>query len=177
MVDHIAMAWSEDLRVRLEGLEPANTTGYKVDVRIARPGLVYQDDHVAVHAFPVPHGSWQASYGYRFVSRDGTVIVISGDTGPTDLIAQQCNGCDVLVHEVYSAERFVTRPPEWQRYHSSFHTSTTELARIATAARPKLLVLYHQLFWGTTDEALEQEVRAAGYAGAVVSARDLGVYQ
>ena len=104
------------------------------------------------------------------------VIVISGDTGPTNATADQCNGCDILVHEVYSAERFATRPPEWQRYHRSFHVSTVGVAQIANRARPKLLVLYHQLFWGTTDAALEAEVRAAGYAGRVVSAKDLDVY-
>jgi ribonuclease BN (tRNA processing enzyme) len=175
MTNHIAMAWSEDLKVRLDGLEPANATGYKVESREVSPGLVYQDEFVAVHAFQVPHGSWPSSYGYRFVTRD-KVIVISGDTGPTDVTAEQCNGCDVLVHEVYSAERFVTRPLEWQRYHSRFHVSTVELAQIAKMARPKLLVLYHQLFWGTTDSALVAEVRAAGFTGHVVSAKDLDAY-
>lgn len=175
MTEHISAAWSEDLAIRLDGLEPANTTGYRVDAREVQPGEVYRDSLVTVYAFRVPHGSWPASYGYRFVTRD-KVIVISGDTGPTDVTARECNGCDVLVHEVYSAERFVTRPPEWQRYHSSFHVSTTEVAQIATRARPKLLVLYHQLYWGTTDAALEDEVRAAGYAGRVVSAKDLDVY-
>jgi ribonuclease BN (tRNA processing enzyme) len=175
MTSHISAAWSEDLTVRLDGLEPANTTGYRVDAREVVPGVVYQDELVTVHAFRVPHGSWPHSYGYRFVTRD-KVIVISGDTGPTDVTAEQCRGCDVLVHEVYSTERFVTRPPEWQRYHSGFHVSTVEVARIAHLARPRLLVLYHQLYWGTTDAALEAEVRAAGYQGRVVSARDLGEY-
>lgn len=176
MTQHISQAWSEDLKVRLDGLEPANTTGYRVDARDVHPGEVYRDSLVTVHAFSVPHGSWPASHGYRFVTRD-KVIVISGDTGPTMVTAEQCNGCDILVHEVYSAERFVTRPPEWQRYHRSFHVSTVELARIASIAKPKLLVMYHQLFWGTTDAALEAEVRAAGYTGRVVSARDLGEYR
>jgi hypothetical protein len=36
--------------------------------------------------------------------------------------------------------------------------------------------LYHQLFWGTDDDRLLREIRAAGYTGAVVSAKDLGVY-
>jgi ribonuclease BN (tRNA processing enzyme) len=175
MTEHISAAWAEDLRIRLDGLEPANTTGYRVDAREVRPGEVYRDSLVTVYAFSVPHGSWPASYGYRFVTRD-KVIVISGDTGPTQVTADQCNGCDVLVHEVYSAERFVTRPPEWQRYHSRFHVSTVEVAQIASRGRPKLLVLYHQLYWGTTDEALEAEVRAAGYSGRVVSAKDLDVF-
>ena len=77
---------------------------------------------------------------------------------------------------MYSADRFATRPPEWQRYHADAHTSTTELAVLAARAKPRLLVLYHQLMWGTTDEALVREVRR-GYDGAVVSGRDLEVYR
>jgi ribonuclease BN (tRNA processing enzyme) len=81
-----------------------------------------------------------------------------------------------MLHEVYSAEKFKLRPPEWQRYHKVFHTSTVELAAIAAKARPGLLVMYHQLFWGATDDDLVKEVRAAGYAGAVQSGQDLRVY-
>jgi ribonuclease BN (tRNA processing enzyme) len=65
--------------------------------------------------------------------------------------------------------------PEWKRYHSNFHTSTRQLADLAQKAKPGLLVLYHQLFWGTSEEALLKEVRE-NYTGKVVSGRDLDVY-
>lgn len=175
MVDHILAAYSADIRNRIDGLEPANTTGHRVNVHEVVPGIVYRDSNVVVRAFAVPHGDWEQAFGYRFESRDRT-IVISGDTRASDSVVAACNGCDLLLHEVYSAERFLTRPPEWQRYHARAHTSAVELAAIARRARPKLLVLYHQLYWGTTDEALLAELRAAGYTGAAVSARDLGIY-
>ncbi len=81
----------------------------------------------------------------------------------------------MLVHEVYSQAGFDTRPPVWQRYHASFHTSTLELADIAREVRPDLLVLTHQLYWGASDEELLREVRSR-YDGRVVSGRDLDVY-
>jgi ribonuclease BN (tRNA processing enzyme) len=127
-----------------------------------------------VKAFAVPHANWKHAFGYRFEARD-RVVVLSGDTRASDAVVRACDGCDVLVHEVYSAERWKSRPPEWQRYHRDAHTSTAELAAIATRARPKLLVLYHQLFWGATDDDLVREIRN-GYSGAVVSARDLDVF-
>ena len=139
---------------------------------VARP--VYKDANVTVKAFAVKHGSWKQAFGYRFETADRT-IVISGDCRPSASVAANCNGCDVLIHEVYSTAGFAKRQPEWQKYHSSFHTSSRELAQIATKARPRLLVLYHQLFWGTTEEDLLSEVRE-GYAGKVVTARDLDVY-
>ena len=175
MVDHLLAAYAADIRNRVDGLEPANETGYQVNVHEIAPGVVFDDGNVRVTAFAVPHGDWEVAFGYRFDSADRS-IVISGDTRASDAVVTACNGCDLLLHEVYSADRFKTRPPEWQRYHARAHTSTDELALLATRARPRQLVLYHQLYWGTDDAGLVAEVGRAGYARGVVSARDLGVY-
>jgi ribonuclease BN (tRNA processing enzyme) len=174
MTVHTLRAYSEDIAIRLRGGEPSNKTGYQVIANEIKPGVVYKDENVTVKAFLVNHGSWSEAYGFRFETPDRT-IVISGDCGPSSAIIQNCNGCDVLIHEVYSQSGFATRPPEWQKYHSRYHTSSRELAELASKAKPGLLVLYHQLFWGTSEDDLLKEVRA-GYSGKVVSGRDLDVY-
>lgn len=177
MAAHIEEAWREDIHMRLFGLEPrdANADAYRALVTETTGGVVYEDDNVRVTAIPVLHGSWPHPLGYRF-DADGRSIVISGDARPSESLVEACGGCDVLVHEVYSAEAFQRRPPEWQAYHADSHTSTVELAELAGRARPGLLVLYHQLYWGATDEDLVREIREAGYTGRVVSAADLDVY-
>lgn len=175
MVEHRLAAFSADIRNRIDGLEPANETGWRVNVHEITPGMVFDDGNIRVRAFAVPHGDWEVAFGYRFESADRS-IVISGDTRASDAVVEACNGCDILAHEVLSAERLVARPPEWQRYHKNAHTSTRELAVLATRARPGQLVLYHQLFWGTDDAGLVREIRAAGYTGALDSARDLAIY-
>lgn len=174
MTEHLLKAYAEDIRIRLDGLEPANSEGYKLQAFEVEPGWIYQDGNVRVKAFPVRHGSWPYAYGYRFETSD-RVIVVSGDTAPSPSVAENCNGCDVLVHEVYSLAGFRTRPPEWQKYHSSFHTSTEELAEIARQARPKLLVLYHQLLWSRPRQELLSEIRQR-YQGKVVFGNDLEIY-
>jgi len=156
-------------------IEPQNRTGQRANVQEIRAGEVYRDSNVRVTAFAVEHGSWPEAYGYRFETADRT-IVISGDTRPSEAVVKACNGCDVLVHEVYSTAGFATRTPEWQRYHAHFHTSSEELAGVAARARPGVLVLYHQLLWGTTPEALVEEIRRAGYGGRIVSGNDLDVF-
>lgn len=173
MTEHILAAYQQDIDERLNGLEPANDSGYSVDVCEIEPGIVYQDLNVRVEAFPARHGSWQA-FGYRFRAPDRT-IVISGDTAPTERCVEEYRGCDVLIHEVYSTAGFETYPPVWQRYHSSVHTSSFELAEIASRAKPGLLILYHQLFAGVSEEELLLEVQRE-YDGRVVSGRDLEVY-
>jgi ribonuclease BN (tRNA processing enzyme) len=176
MTGHLHEAFAEDIRIRIDGYEPANTTGHEVVAHEIEPGVVYEDVNVRVIAFAVPHGTWEHAFGYRFETA-GRTIVISGDTGPApDIIADACNGCDLLVHEVYSTAGFAGRIPVWQRYHSSFHTSTAELAGIANRARAGAVLLYHQLYWGLTDDDLLDEMRTAGWTGPLASARDLGVY-
>jgi ribonuclease BN (tRNA processing enzyme) len=175
MTDHILKAWEQDIRIRTTGGEPSNKTGYKVEVHEVEPGLIYRDGNVKVSAFVVNHGAWgKDAVGYIFETADKK-IVISGDTAPTDAMAKACNGCDILIHEVYNQAGFVKRPPEWQKYHAAFHTSSIQLAKIASDAKPGLLVLYHQGFWGTKEEDLLAEVRSA-YSGKVVSAHDLDIY-
>lgn len=173
MTDHLLAAYAEDIRERREGLEPSNDQGHRVLVHEFTAGPIYADAHVRVEAFRVQHGSWPA-FGFKFFTPDRT-IVISGDTRPFAGLAEHYRGCDVLIHEVYSTRGFATRPPAWQRYHSNVHTSTQELAELANEARPGLLILVHQLFWGVTEDELLAEVRAR-YDGAVVSGRDLDIY-
>ncbi|MBI1825565.1 MAG: hypothetical protein HYR83_04185 [Planctomycetes bacterium] len=155
-------------------LEHANTEGCKVDVHEIQPGVIYRDDNVIVRAFPVRHGSWMFAFGFRFDTPDRS-IVISGDTTPCEALIENAKGCDTLIHEVYSRAGFQTRPAAWQRYHASFHTSALELAKIANEVKPRLLILYHQLYWGQRDEDVLHEIRE-NYRGTVVSGQDLGVY-
>lgn len=174
MTGHLLKAYSEDIDIRVNGGEPSNHTGYKVMAHEIKPGVIYKDENVTVKAFLVQHGAWQQAFGYRFETPDKT-IVVSGDCVPSASVIENCNGCDVLVHEVYSTTGFAKRPPEWQKYHSNFHTSSRQLAEIATKAKPKLLVLYHQLFWGSSEEDLLKEIEQ-DYKGKVVSGRDLDIY-
>jgi len=174
MVDHILAAYDEDIRVRLDGLEPANDQGYRVEVHEIDTGVVYQDENVRVSAFQVHHGDWEHAYGFRFES-EARVVVVSGDATASDDVVAACDGCDVLVHEVYSQSRFEQRAPVWQRYHSDSHTSSVQLAQLAERARPRLLVLYHQLFWGATEAELLAEITGV-YDGVVISGQDLDVF-
>jgi ribonuclease BN (tRNA processing enzyme) len=173
MTENILAAYERDIDERIRGLEPANTTGYEVKSHEVKPGIVYQDQNVRVEAFRVSHGTWEA-FGYKFYAPDRT-IVISGDTAPFEGYLEAYRDSDVLIHEVYSAEGFKARPAEWQKYHSSVHTSSYELAEMASRTKPGLLILYHQLFFGVSERELLSEVRS-GYTGEVISGKDLEVY-
>ena len=170
MTKHIREAYKEDIRVRLEGLEPINDTGHFVNVHEIQTGIVFEDSNIKVEAFSANHGLLEA-FGYR-VSTPDKIIVISGDTAPSSELIESYSKCDVLIHEVYSEEAFRELPESWKEYHRAMHTSTHELGEIANKVKPKLLILYHQLFWGKTEQELVEEIRTK-YDGVIISGNDL----
>jgi ribonuclease BN (tRNA processing enzyme) len=174
LVSGILDANSEDIAERIAASGGPSPDGWKAVVHEIAEGVVFQDSRITVRAFPVPHGGWKYAFGYRIETPDRT-IVISGDERANPNIAEQCRGCDVLIHEVYSDSGFATLPAERQVYHAQAHTSATQLGDIATRAKPGVLILYHQLFFGASEEKLLSEVRSR-FSGRVVSAHDLDIY-
>jgi ribonuclease BN (tRNA processing enzyme) len=177
MTNHLKQAYAADIQVRTNGMEGLNDAGLAVNVHeIEGPGAIYKDANVTVRAIAVKHGTFPQAFGYA-IEAGGRRIVISGDTSPTQTIVDACNGCDVLVHEVYSEDRFNLVFGESRgQYHRSFHTSTRQLAELASKAKPKLLVLYHQLYFGDPAEVdLVKEIQR-NYTGAVVNGHDLKEY-
>ena len=175
MAKNVMAAWAEDNRYRLYGLEPATSNGWKINAHNIKEGVTYKDERVTVEAFRVKHGSWPNAYGYRFTTKD-KVIVISGDAALDTNIEKYAKGADILIHEVMSAAGLKKRTPFWQAYHNNNHTSGVDLASLASRAKPKLLVLYHLLFFGADEESLLQEV-TDNYSGKVVLANDLDVFE
>jgi len=175
MTEHVLAAYRVDLDNRMA------ERGEKyvfVEAHEIQPGVVYRDAKVTVTAFNVPHGDLVA-YGYRFQTPD-RVIVISGDTSPTDNIVRACDGCDILIHEHYSVASFSRIEPRWQGYRLRHHTSTTQLAELATKARPALLVLYHRSNPGgggasAPESEVIQEMNEL-YKGRWVSGHDFDVF-
>src|SRR5260370_32928561 len=130
MIDHIEAAWRQDIEIRIHGLEHANDTGYKAIVHEVEPGSVYRDGLLTITAIPVHHGSWAQAYGYRIQTPD-RVIVISGDCAPSPALIQACDGCDILLHEVYVEAGQQLRGDGWIKYLHEFHTSAEQLGEIA----------------------------------------------
>ncbi len=175
MTKHILEAYKDDIKYRLYGLEPANNQGWKVNAHEIEEGIIFKDKYVTVEAFLVNHGTWPNAYGYRFTTPDKT-IVISGDTTPCENILKYSQRADILIHEVYYKKGFDTKSDFWKQYHMKNHTSAIELGKIAKEVKPKLLILYHILFWGGTDNDLIKEVKE-NFKGKIEVGADLKIYE
>jgi ribonuclease BN (tRNA processing enzyme) len=183
MTDHVLSAWQADIdeRISTETWQPKNYSDtWKVNAHEISAGVIYKDANVTVTAFPTKH-AFPESYGYRFDTPDRS-IVISGDTNPTQATVDACHGCDVLIHEVNTLE-WLARRPDFQPYAAKYHTNTTQLAEIASKAKPHLLIIYHASIvlrpelrpQASSPEQVLREV-LSGYSGEVVVGKDLDVY-
>ncbi len=172
MTDHLLAAYSVDIATRTnpDGNQRTFPEGHGVNAHEIAAGVVYKDANVTVTAFPTRHA--MESYGYRFDTADRS-IVISGDTNPAPATIEACRGCDVLIHEAHSPAWIATRPETFQNFSRKYHTTTPQLAELARAARPKLLILYHYVAVTPEDLFLEMQL---GYPGHFVIGRDLDVY-
>ncbi len=101
-------------------------------------------------------------------------MIISGDTTWFAEMPLLYEGADTIVHEVYSSRALERRPPEWQAYHSSTHTSGADLGRVAAAVEPDKLVLTHQITWHGSRDDLLHEI-ADEYDGPIHDGADLDV--
>jgi len=179
MTDAILSAWSDDIRVRTEGLERGQRDGQRVHATETRGGVVYDSAGVRITAVGVPHGDWGTALAY-VIETPTRKLVLSGDTAPSATLFAAARGADVLVHESYPAARLhpEDRPggEEWPRYMQTFHTSDVEIGKLAAAHRIKQVVLSHVVWMGGTPDELLAGVRRGGYTGRINVARDLEVY-
>jgi ribonuclease BN (tRNA processing enzyme) len=194
MTDNILQAYRIDIQTRTnaEGDQRGNPGAWKVNAHEIKSGVIYRDAKVKVTAFPTKHA--MESYGYRFDTPDRS-IVISGDTNPSEETIKACNGCDVLIHEARTLEKFDKLPESAHSFGAKNHTTSEQLAALATKAKPGLLIVYHAwISWWpniapsdgqrfslssgelhSSPEVLQKEI-GLRYSGNFVIGRDLDVY-
>jgi len=158
----------------------------------ASVGVIYQDANAKVTAvenshFHFPPGTpgygKYKSYSYRFDTVDRSVI-FTGDTGPSDAVADLAKGADLLISEVtnpvedYKAQlikagRWQLMTPEEQagilRHHVEEHLLPEEVGKLATRANVKTVVLTH-----LNDQYIPfAEQVKKHFSGQVLIAKDL----
>jgi ribonuclease BN (tRNA processing enzyme) len=164
-----------DTELRTGGAQPVeDSAARKIKVTEIEEGMVFRKDDLTVEAFAVKHGKIKPAFGYK-ITTDDRSIVISGDTSFSETLLEKSRGVDILFHEVISDSGLARNTEFWQNYHKSSHTLASEVGKLASEAKPVLLVLYHGLFYGVPEPAIVDEVEA-NYDGKVILADDLDVY-
>lgn len=148
----------------------------KVEVHEIDPGAFAEFDGMKVSAFEVEHPPIDPAYGYKFVSKDRS-IVLSGDTRPCENLIRHAHEVDVLVHECMLLGRGMATSAAWgdedERFKRmrEYHTFPDKLGLVAKDAAPKLLVTSHMTPIGKPGEI--NEMIAREFSGPMLMGEDL----
>lgn len=136
---------------------PSGRSGYGIPFDLGDDPLasqvILEADGLKVTAFNVNHAPIAPAVGYKF-EYGGRSVVISGDTAPSDSVAAQAAGVDVLVHEALqediirmfgaaAKERGFKGRAKIMHDILDYHTTPEQAAEIAAKAGVDYLLLYH----------------------------------
>ena len=131
---------------------------YALDTVELEPGEIHSlGNDVTLETFKTRHAAHSLAYAVR---HRNARLVYTGDTGPSDELAEWASGCDLLLAEC-------SLPDERAE---SGHLTPSNVAGLANAAHPRQLVLTHLYPWFDGSEATEAVARA--FKGPVMAARD-----
>ncbi len=161
------------------------------------PGVIYQDANVKVTAVENSHFNFKPgdpaygkyhSYSYRFDTPDKAVF-FTGDTGPSDAVADLAKGADLYVTETTSPDDVVElfkksgawekkTPDEQQgflRHMHEEHVTPEDIGKMAAKAGVKAVVMSHIGPSVTPNDDYQRYVDEAKkyYSGPITLAKDL----
>jgi ribonuclease Z len=179
MVDGLLKFYAYDIHVRRDLTEELEPDGARIDMHIVEEGTVYKDADVTITAFKVDHRPVEPAFGYKFEA-GGKMVVISGDTAPSDNLVKFAHGADILVHEVFMPGYFFEPdhasqgrgdPVAVARRLSRYHTNAEQVGKIAAAAKVKKLVFTHII--PSKDGEKMRELASKNFKGEIIVGSDL----
>jgi ribonuclease Z len=180
MMDDVVHMYDWDIAYRVRVGVP--TAGTEILAEEVLPGVIYERDGLLVTAFDVDHLPIDLktrgrldfpgrTYGFR-IDYQGRSVVFSGDTRPSDAVAEHGKGADLLIHEVQVPSPGETREAQLANVSLSVHSTPEEAAGIFARARPRMAVYSHIIPPNTTAEELVAVTRPI-YDGPLTVAYDL----
>ena len=154
---------------------------HEIDMKSMTPekllALVYDENGVKISTFPTNHLIYGA-VAYR-VDWEGLSFVFSGDSMPSEIMAEQAKEVDVLVHEVgptpeVFSEKMHLPIEQAKSVIYGAHTPPDMLGVVLDKAKPKLGVGYHYYVNDDTIDPFYKSLRTT-YKGDVALAQDLMV--
>jgi hypothetical protein len=129
-----AFSYLSGLSSASDGLKLAVETT-DVDVRAARPTVVWRGDGVTISAFGIPHGD-VPTLAYRIETPKGVIVLSADQNGSRKAFVDFARGADILMmpaaidNDADAASRFL-------------HATPDAVGRIAAQVAPRMLVLDH----------------------------------
>ena len=145
-VKKIMDAWADERQLRISYESRASAKAFDIQViEFKSIGNIKIKD-LNIKYFEVDHKPVKFAYGFCFTNKNKK-LTISGDTRPCENLMRYAQKSDVLLHEVFIEGEILQinkmRTKKTLHNVQSYHTTSTQVGKVAFIARVKKLVLTH----------------------------------
>jgi len=145
-VKKIMDAWADERKLRISYEARASAKAFDIQViEFKSIGNIKIKD-LSIKYFEVDHKPVKYAYGFCFTNKNKK-LTISGDTRPCENLMKYAQQSDVLLHEVFIEGEIlqINKMRTKRTLHNvqSYHTTSTQVGKVAFIARAKKLVLTH----------------------------------
>lgn len=145
-VKKIMDAWADERKLRISYEARASAKAFDIQViEFKSIGNIKIKD-LSIKYFEVDHKPVKYAYGFSFTNKNKK-LTISGDTRPCENLMKYAQQSDVLLHEVFIEGEILQinkmRTKKTLHNVQSYHTTSTQVGKVAFIARAKKLVLTH----------------------------------
>ena len=145
-VKKIMDAWAEERKLRISYEARVSAEAFNIDIfEFKSIGKIKIKD-INIQYFEVDHKPVKFAYGFCFTNKNKK-LTISGDTKPCENLMKYAQKSDVLLHEVFIEGEILEinkmRTKKTLHNVKNYHTTSSEVGKVAFISRAKNLVLTH----------------------------------
>ena len=145
-VNKIMDAWADERKLRISYESRASVKAFDIDVVEFKSLGNLKIKDIKIKYFEVDHKPVKYAYGFSFTNKNKK-LTISGDTKPCENLMKYAQKSDVLLHEVFIEGEIkeINKMRTQKTLHNvqSYHTTSSEVGKVAFIAQVKNLVLTH----------------------------------
>lgn len=174
-INSIMKSWEEERNLRISYEKRFSVDAFILDIFEINKDGEFEINDIKVEYFRVDHKPVKYAFGYNFI-KNNKKITFSGDTRPCKNLNNYALNSDILLHEVIITEQLKAikniRSKETIKNVSKYHTSDTEVGKIAKKVKAKNLILTHFVPPNFNEKKLIAKVRKY-YGKKPILGRDL----
>ena len=145
-VKKIMDAWADERKLRISYESRASAKAFDIQVTEFKSIGNIKIKDLTIKYFEVDHKPVKYAYGFCFTNKNKK-LTISGDTRPCENLMKYAQKSDVLLHEVFIEGEIlqINKMRTQKTLHNvqSYHTTSTQVGKVAFITRAKKLVLTH----------------------------------
>ena len=159
---NIMNAWKDERSLRIKYESRSSIDAFTLDIIEFEDFGKIKISDIQLEYFKVDHFPVKFAYGFNFFNNKKK-LTISGDTKPCENLMKYAQLADVLLHEVYIEGEIqpATKMRSAKTLHNvkAYHTTSTQVGKVASLAKCKKLVLTHFVPTRFNEKKLQSVVK------------------